>query len=331
MQQSRAGLALVRGAALLLLSLQLTGCISIRLFDGGTGPLVETVLSGEEGPKILLLDIDGAISDSVPSRGLLGLPGENMVARIREELDKARLDDEVRGILLRVNSPGGTATASDIIYGELRRFKRERGIPVVAQLMGVAASGGYYVAMAADRVVAQPTTVTGSIGVIFVGVNFSGLMEKLGLEDQTLTAGSFKDAGSFLRPMRPEERRQLQSVLDDMHARFKSVVEEGRSELESSQVASLADGRIYSAPQALELGLVDVLGGLDDAVAEVERLGGLSKSRVVSYQRSRRWVRNYYAQAPAVPSEVRIRLGGPLGELLQGPGFFYLWAPGLAR
>ena len=153
------------------------------------------------------------------------------MSRVREQLDRARDDPEVRALLLRINSPGGTATASDLVYGEILRFKRERGVPVVAQLMGLATSGGYYVAMAADVVVAHPTTVTGSIGVRFVSVSLAGLMEKVGIEDQTLVAGSHKDAGSPLRRLTREERAHLQSVLDDLHSRFEQVVAAGRPNL----------------------------------------------------------------------------------------------------
>lgn len=300
------------------------GCLSIHFFDGRTKPLVETVVYGEQGPKILLLEIDGVISES-PERDFLGLDGENMLARLREQLDRAAEDDEVRALLLRVNSPGGSVTASDILYEEIRRFKEKKRVPVVAQLMSVAASGGYYVAMAADRVIAHPTTVTGSIGVIFMGVNFSGLMKKLGIEDQTLVTGSYKDAGSFLRPMRPREREQLMSVLDDMLARFKQVVDAGRPNLDAEQVDALADGRIFSAEQALHNGLVDGVGGLVDSVAAAEELAGVTSSRVVTYHRPQKWVKNFYAR-PVVPSEVTVRLETPF-RVLERPGFLYLWAP----
>ncbi len=321
--RSARALAAVLGTLALLSG---SGCISINLLEGARKPLVESVVQGETGPKILLLEIDGTISDASQTEGIFGLRQESMLARIREQLDKAREDDEVRALLLRVNSPGGTVTASDILYRELLRFKEDRGVPVIAQLMSVAASGGYYVVMAADRVIAHPTSVTGSIGVIFVGVNFSGLMEKLGLEDQTLVTGPYKDAGTPLRPMRPVERVQLQSVLDDMHARFEQVVAAGRPSLDAGQVHALADGRIFSADQALAHGLVDDLGDLEHSVAETERLAGLAESRVVTYHRPREWVKNVYA-GPVVPPEVTLRLESPL-PLFERPGFLYLWAPG---
>ena len=313
------------GWLLALIALAAPGCISINLFDGGRKPLVESVVHGTTGPKILMLEIEGIISDTAGAGGLISVGPESTVERVVEQLDKAREDDEVQGLLLRINSPGGTVTASDIIYNQILRFKEERGVPVVAQLMSTAASGGYYIAMAADEVIAHPTTVTGSIGVIFFGVNISGLMEKIGVENQTLVTGEYKDAGTALRPMRKQERAQLQSVLDDMHERFVSVVDKGRANLDTERVASLADGRIYSANQAKEAGLVDGIGNLADSIAHTQIRGGLVEARVVTYHRPREWKQNYYNQAP--PREITLRVG-PRLPAFERPGFMYLWAPG---
>ncbi len=312
--------------ASMFVMLSCAGCISIHFLDGGPQPLVESVVHGTSGPKILLLDIEGMISEAAEARGFLTPRGESTVSRVREQLDRAREDSGVRALLIRINSPGGTATASDVVYRELLDFKRERGVPVVAQLMGLATSGGYYVAMASDRLFAHPTTVTGSIGVRFSGVNVSGLMEKLGIEDQTLTAGEHKDAGSPLRPMTGEERAQIQSILDDLHDRFKAVVAAGRSALDAQQIEALADGRVFSAVQAEANGLVDGIGYLQDAIAETERRAGLESSRVVTYHRPTEWRQNLYTRPP-VPLRFRLGPGLPLPELPR-PGFLYLWAPG---
>ena len=142
-----------------------------------------------------MLEVDGVITETSDVADFFGTVSEGMVGRVREELDRARSDDQVKALVLRINSPGGTVTGSDLLYDEIRRFKQERKVPVVAQLMGTAASGGYYVALAADEIHAERTTVTGSIGVIFSGFNLAGLMEKLGIENQTITSGGFKDAG----------------------------------------------------------------------------------------------------------------------------------------
>jgi protease-4 len=301
-------------AALAALALWGVGCISINLPGGVPKPLVESVVHGDGDLKILLVQIEGVISDSRDEAGLFSLSQESMVTRFREQLDKARGDDDVRAVILRINSPGGTVTASDILYDELLRFKRERGIPVIAQLMGLATSGGYYVAMAADEIVAHPTTVTGSIGVIFMGVNLAGLMEKLGIEDQTLTTGPYKDAGSMFRTMRPEERTQLLSVLDDLFARFKQVVRSGRGALSAEQIDTLADGRIFS------------IGGLEDTVARAEQSAGIPTSRVVTYHRPREWRENLYTRAPTAPT-VELDLL-PDWPGVRRPAFLYLWSPG---
>ena len=311
----------------LCLPLLLCSCIQVQLW-GLPRPLEETVVHGEAGPKILLLEIEGVIVEEAPEPGLFGPEEDNPVSRVREQLDRARKDPEVRALLLRINSPGGTATASDLIYGEILRFKRERGVPVVAQLMGLATSGGYYVAMAADLVVAHPTTVTGSIGVRFVSVSLAGLLEKLGIEDQTLTAGPHKDAGSPLRRLTPDERAHLQSVLDDLHDRFEQVVAAGRPNLAPGALERVADGSIFSAPQALELGLVDAVADLEESVVRAQRAAGLSQSRVVRYHRPREYADNLYTRSPPLAPRLRIELPGSRA-LATRPGFYFLWAPDL--
>lgn len=325
----------LRSALLTLLfaaTLAGVGCVSIDVFGGGaSAPLQQSVVAGSSGPKVLMLEIDGLITgaDAVPS--FFGFEETSMVARVREVLDQARQDDDIRGVLLRIDSPGGTATASEQIYTEILRFKKERGVPVVAQLLTTAASGGYYIAMAADDVQAHPTTVVGSIGVIFTSMNFAGLMEKLGIEDQTITGGEFKDIGSPFRPLTSEERGQLQSIVDDLHARFREIVDRGRPELTTEQIAALANGRIYSAQQALDNGLVDRIGAMSDAFGLLSDRMGAPKIRVVAYHRPNTVRRNFYMSAPAgVPS-----LGGDaamasmIEQLLGRPGFHYLWWPGL--
>ena len=325
----RASAGRLRASACCLCAVWLLGCLTIDLPIGGRGDLQEKVVLGSKGPKILMLDLDGVLSEE-DEPGSLGLGGrESAVARVREQLDRARRDGEIRALLLRIHSPGGTVTASDVIYREILRFKEETKRPVVAQCMGMCASGGYYVAMAADRVLAQPTSVTGSIGVIFSGLSLAGLMEKLGVEDQTLTSGPFKDAGSPLRRMTPAEHAQLQSVIDDLYAGFVEVVRRGRPALTAETIARLADGRIYSARQAKEAGLVDDLGYLPEAVDELKRRVGVAEARVVVYHRPREWRENLYsasaAPEPRLLGEAPARLAAALG----GPAFLYLWSPGL--
>ena len=317
-----------------------TGCISVDLLNGG-GPeaeLVETVVRGEAGPKILLVDIDGVIGGSNEMSSLFGGDDFSMVARVREVLDRARRDDDVRAILLRIDSPGGTATASEQIYTEILRFRKERGVPVMAQFLGTAASGGYYIAMSADTIQAHPTTITGSIGVIFSSVSFAGLMEKIGVEDQTVTGGIYKDAGSPFRRLTGVEREQLQLIVDDLHERFREIVALGRPDLSPDQIRTLADGQIFSASQAVANGLVDQIGTLEDAAIALQQRLGVEQTRVISYHRPREIRRNLYTQAARMPS-----LGGGasgfsaeawalmrLERILARPVFHYLWWPGLS-
>jgi protease-4 len=312
------------------LALALTACIQITLPVGGLSPLRESVVDGKRGPKIVMIAIDGAIRDEEES-GTLGIgTREGTVARVRSELELAREDDEVKALLLRINTPGGTVTASDIVYREITRFKQERKLPVVAQLMGVAASGGYYVAMSADSIYANPTTLTGSIGVIFVSVNVAGLMEKLGVEDQTIVSGPRKDTGTILRRMRPDERAQLQGVIDQLSARFQDVVAQGRPDLTREQIHTLADGRVYTAEQAKQAGLVDAIGYLEDGIAEAKRRAGLTEARVVTYHRGRETRENIYSEVtpPWRAGLAGQDLAASVLSPFRGPEFLYLWWPG---
>jgi protease IV len=322
------GLArLTRRASLVFLALTCTGCITVDILGGKPGRLRETVVEGKRGPKIALIDIEGVLSEvEKPTR--FGLrEEESPVARVRAQLDKAAKDRAVKAVILRIHSPGGTATASEIIYGEIQRFKAKKPVPVVAQLVGIATSGAYYAAMAADSVYANPTTVTGSIGVIFVSVNVSGLMEKLGLADQTITTGPYKDVGSPLRPMTPEDRALMQGVLNDLYQRFVQVVAAGRPQLADTRVAELADGRIYSATQAQANGLVDGIADLPGTIDEVRRRAGLEEVRVVAYHRKREWRENLYTLPPSL--ETLALKPTALLDLLQAPTFAYLWWPGI--
>ena len=212
--------------------------------------------------KVLLLDLSGVIS-SQDKEGLI--PQPNMLATFKEELTRASKDDKIKAVVVRINSPGGTVTASDILYHELRDFKTKKKVPVIASMMDVAASGGYYLAMAADSILVHPSTVTGSIGVIMLTVNARGLLEKVGVEANAITSGPRKDMGSPFRVMTAEERGIFQSVIDSFYHRFLAVVQEGRPNLSADQIKKLADGRIYSGDQAKAAGLIDEIGYLDDA------------------------------------------------------------------
>ncbi len=322
------------GLLLIALALGTSGCF-VSLGDlgllRGERPLRETTLEGEGRAKILLVNVSNVITD-LPTRHAFGLiEEESTVERVHAELKKAADDTRVKAVVLRVNSPGGGVTASDDVYGEILRYKKERKVPVVAALGDVAASGGYYVACAADRIVAHPTTTTGSIGVIMTGLNLEGLLAKVGVRNQTFKAGEHKDILSPFRGATPEERRIVQSILDDLHTRFVSVVRESRAGLDLRRLAELTDGRILDAPQALQAGLIDQIGDLHAAIDAARAAAHVDEARVVAYRRPDETRENIYSATRGLPAQVNV-LPVDLGALAtSGPRFMYLWAPGLGE
>ena len=264
--------------------------------------------------------------------GTLGISKqESVVARVTEELRQAADDDHVKAVVLRINSPGGTVTASDTLYHVVRDFSAKKQVPVVAQMLDLGTSGAYYLALASDEIVAQPTTVTGSIGVIMLGLNFEGLMDKVGVKNQTLKAGAHKDIGSPLRAMTPEEKQILQSVLDDMRGRFVQLVRERRPQANAETFAAVTDGRIITAGQALQAGLVDRIGYLDDAITIAKQRAGLTEARVILYRRGTEFSENIYSKAGMAPPQVNL-INFDLGALAsRGPAFMYLWQPQLGE
>jgi protease-4 len=323
---------MIRRAALLAAVLATSGCfVSLNpLLGGRDRPLEESTVEGEGRARILLIDLSEVITDVPSKRGFGLFEEESTVSRVESELRKAAEDSRVKAIVLRINSPGGGVTASDRIYTELVRFKHEHRVPVVAALGDLAASGGYYVACAADRIVAAPTTVTGSIGVILMNLNFEGLLDKVGVRNQTFKAGAHKDILSPFREPTPEERRIVQSILDSLHARFIAVVREGRPHLDVSRLGDLTDGRIFDATQALSAGLVDQVGDVRAAIDVAKQAARVERARVVMYHRADERRDNIYAtlRAPVQVNLLPVDLGALAGS---GPRFMYLWAPGLPQ
>ena len=189
------------------------------------------------------------------------------------DLKSYRENPSIRAVVVRVNSPGGVVGPTQEVHQALLKL-REAGKPVVASLSSIAASGGYYIAVAADRVYANPGTLTGSIGVIMQFPNVDGLLKKVGVDYVVVKAGQYKDLGNFARPMRAEERQVLQALLDDVHGQFIDAVATGRK-LSREDVVRFADGRIFSGVQAKSMAMVDELGGLDDAINAAAKLAGL--------------------------------------------------------
>jgi protease IV len=211
------------------------------------------------GDKIAIVEVRGVITQS---------------SGVIEELQQYLADDGVKAIILRVDSPGGGVGPSQEIYREIMRIKSNSKRKVVTSMGSVAASGGYYIASASDFIVANPGTITGSIGVIMQFSNFEDLLKKIGIKGVVLKSGEHKDIGSPFREMTPEEKRIMQEVLDNVHQQFIQAVAEGRK-LERSKVAQIADGRILTGEQAKNLGLVDQLGNLQDTIDITAKLAGI--------------------------------------------------------
>lgn len=304
----------------------LSGCIYNISLLPKTGPLEETVVSGTGLDKIALIDVSGFISEE-KQQGFIEKP--DMVSRIKEELTAAAKDDKVKAILLRVNSPGGTITASDLIYHEILKFKQQTGKKVIVSILDLGTSGAYYIAMAADQVVAHPTSVTGSIGVIMMHINFEGLMEKVGVTAESIKSGPLKDMGSPVKPLSSESREVLQGVIDSMYERFLTVIMNNRKDLSADQIKKLADGRIYTASEAKELGLVDHIGYLDDVIELTKSEAGIAEAKVILYSRGEGSKNNIYSQI-FQKSEPPLSVWGlDPKQLFQGtsPKFLYLWMP----
>ena len=228
--------------------------------------------------KVAVIRLSGVIADS-GQQGLLVTGGINPKL-VREYLIMAERDSGVKAIVLRIDSPGGSAAASQEIASTIKRFKEDTGKPVVISMGDMAASGGYYISAYADSIVANPSTLTGSIGVISQFIYIEGLLDKLGLELETIKAGKHKDMG--IRSLTEEQRQIMQNITDDLYRQFVAAVAESRG-LAVERVTELATGQLYTGTQALELGLVDQLGGLDTAIDIAANLAGVTLPEVEEY------------------------------------------------
>ncbi len=282
----------------------------------------------EEGiavEKILLIDIDGPISNR-PKKTLVGFRSDTgMVDRIREILKKAEKDKNIKGILLRVNSPGGTVTSSDIIYHEIKSFKERFKVKVYVSVIDVAASGGYYVALAGDSIMVHPTSLVGSIGVLALKLNLEGLMDKVGVEWEVVKSSKKKDFMSPFRPLTKEERGLFQETIDRYYDRFVDLVVLNRDGLDVKEVRALADGRVYNARQALNNHLVDSIGYLKDLVELAKKELDQPDLKVVTYSRPREYKSNYYSSIGSTPkiNLINLDLGFDWNQI--SPQFLFLW------
>ena len=250
--------------ALLVLAFLVTVWLLLAVIEDGALP---------GGPRVAVVELEGIILD-----------GDQVVRDLRDHAE----NPAVKAVVLRVNSPGGVVAPTQEIYAAIQRV-RKAGKPVVASFGAVAASGGYYVGAACDRIFANPGTLTGSIGVIMQMANVEGLLKKVGVEYVVVKAGAYKDVGNFARTMTPEERRILQALLDDVYGQFVAAVAQGRK-LDESAVRGFADGRIYSGQQAHALKMVDDLGGFEDAVEAAGKLAGIpGKPKLILPRRRFSW------------------------------------------
>ncbi len=281
-------------------------------------PLREQAISGQGKDKILLLDITGIITSERSSSGFGSQKEMGMIPLVREQLDLARRDKNIKSVVLRINSPGGGVTASDTLFNELAKFKSDTGVRIAAHIMDTGTSGAYYIALAADRITAQPTSVTGSIGVVMWRVDATGLMQKIGVQADEIVSGDRKGMGSPFRHLSPDEKKIFQEVIDSMHARFVNAVSRERK-LSPDKAKQVADGRIFTSHDAKNYGLIDGIGYLDDAVEAVKKGAGLTEAKVVTYLRPGEYKPNIYSV-----SLINIDLGE-----ISGPGvkFMYIWWP----
>ncbi|GAA0439867.1 signal peptide peptidase SppA [Lentibacillus halophilus] len=280
---------LALGIAAILLVLSLGFRFMSSLFTTDVESMLETtqkkyqeeVIEKGSGNKIAILELNGVIQNTSTS-SLLNSSGYNH-ERFLEKLEHAGKDESVDGVILRVNTPGGGVVESDEIHDKVVELQEDYDKPVYVSMGNTAASGGYYVSAPADKIVAHPATLTGSIGVIMESFNFAELADEYGVEFNTIKSGEFKDIMSQSRKMTEEEHKILQRMVDDMYADFVDVIVKGR-DMSESKVRELGDGRVYTGEQAAENGLVDATGSKDDTIAMMKKDFDWSNAKVVEYK-----------------------------------------------
>ena len=298
----------------------------IRLDLLGEDKLQEVVLRASPArSKVLMIDIDGTISSALET-GILARE-KSVVARVSERLERAAADPLVKAVILRLDTPGGEVTASDIIYNEVLRFKERTGRPVIGLMMSVAASGGYYIAAACDLIIAHPSTLTGSIGVISIFPSVESLMNKVGVKVNVIKSGPAKDSGSPFRDMTEDEKKMFQGIIDEYYEGFLAVVAKGRKgKIPAESLRTIADGRVYTAPQALKLGLIDGVGYFDDAFGKARDLASIERAKLVSYTYFPKTMTNVYAEQLGRFSPLEAKVVESMVGAMKA-GFYYLWLP----
>jgi protease-4 len=322
--------------------LPLSACISIPPLGPGSdrGEVSLEVVEPAKGfftlNQVLLLPLSGLVTIGDQRTGLGGDTG--MLVELQDRLKAAKKNKHIRAVVLRIDSPGGTVTAADLIHRELVRFKEETGLPVIALLSDTAASGGIYIAMAADEIYALPTTITGSIGVIALYPNLEGLIKKIGVDVNVIKAGKLKDAGSPWREMTPEERKVFQTIVDQYNTRFRDVIFEGRKDkgMTREDLERVADGRVLTPAQAEEAKLIDGIRYPEEVYQRARERAGVTDATVVSYEYPYHYRGNIYARADqphprANGAPMTFNLFSIQGDALMrelfGARFLYLWMP----
>ena len=288
------------------------------------GPLVEMpVAGGKSGRKVALLDVDGLLVNT----NLIGpySAGENPVDLFREKLDAVAADPQIAAVVLRINTPGGGVTATDLMWHELQTFKARTGLPVIAYLMDLATGGGYYLATAADVIYAHPTTITGGIGAILNLYNLQDTMAQFNVIGQSVKSGEHIDMGTSVRALTPEARAWLQRIVNEFHGRFEKVVVDSRPGVAADERTNF-DGRVFTAAQARSRGLIDQIGYLEDAIESAASRAGQPAVRVVMFHRANDPARTPFAiTANTSPQSKWLPLSIPGLERSRLPTFLYLW------
>jgi protease IV len=308
------------------LAVIVSGCATIN-FGPSLGTLKEVTVEGEGPGKILLVNVDGVINNQ-KSRTFSGSTLRlGMVEKIKSIVEKAEKDDEIKALLIKINSPGGTVTASDIIFHLLKTYKDKRKVRIYIQVMDLAASGGYYIALAGDEIIAHPTSLIGSIGVIALKVNLQELMTKIGVSWEIVKSGDKKDFMSPFRSFTKEERELFQGAIDRLHNRFVTLIAENRSALNIAQVQPLADGRVFDSEQAKDLKLIDHIGYVTDTVDRIKSDLNNSNLKLVTYHRNNDFQGNIYSQFQKPTSFNLINLDLGFNPNALSPYFLYIWSP----
>lgn len=292
------------------------------------GPIVATVVrpsaSGPGGLRVAVVDVDGLLINQNMT-GITSI-GDNPVAALREGLEAAAADPRVRALVLRINSPGGGVTASDIMAEELRRFRRVTGKPVVACLMDLATGGAYYLAVGADRVIAHPTSITAGVGAIFNRFNLEETMAQYNIQADPIKAGDQIDMGTVTKPLDDASREALQRMTDGFRDRFRARVAQCRPGMTAADHEAIADGRVLVATEAMSHHLIDGIGYLDDAINAAQQVGGVPGAEVVLLRRPYPPTRSLYAIEPNRPLQGQmIPLSLPGLDRSKLPTFLYLW------